>query len=198
MGRAPEPTGDMSRMVENINLQRALLRRLGSMHDVDLYDKLKVSAIERQGAVGSAIAPGDWPLVHLSDGRTLRARLLVSNSLLCMRFQGAQIQRLKLGWRRWVQLSCSFVCTNPLLRMGLRHACSGGHLIPRPSTFRATVSPKYNRVSTLPSDRTNRVPSCLPYCILARLVDEATARGCAPGGRPRSLHTNGQRRVQIT
>lgn len=63
----------MSRMTENLNLQRALLRRLTDSPTVKLIDKVKVQTIQREEREG-----GGWPLVHLSDGRVLRARLLAS------------------------------------------------------------------------------------------------------------------------
>lgn len=62
----------MARLTENLNLQRALLLRLGKMTDqVSLLDKTKVESIAREGA-------DSWPVVHLSDGSAVRARLLVS------------------------------------------------------------------------------------------------------------------------
>ena len=63
----------MARLTENLNIQRALLRHLDSASSVELVDKVKVQSIEREEREG-----GGWPLVHLSDGRVLRARLLVS------------------------------------------------------------------------------------------------------------------------
>ncbi|KAI0731047.1 ubiquinone biosynthesis hydrox [Earliella scabrosa] len=62
----------MARLTENLNLQRALLRHLGSTSSIELIEKVKVQSIERETREG-----GGWPLVHLSDGRVLRARLLV-------------------------------------------------------------------------------------------------------------------------
>ncbi|KZT25240.1 ubiquinone biosynthesis hydrox [Neolentinus lepideus HHB14362 ss-1] len=59
----------MARLTENLNLQRALLRYLSSLPEVRLFDNTKVSNIAREG--------GGSPLVNLSTGRVLRARLLV-------------------------------------------------------------------------------------------------------------------------
>jgi len=76
----PEPSADpgdmrqMARLTENLNLQRGLLRHLSTVPEVQLFDKVKVSSIQREEREGG----GGWPMVHLSDGRTLRARLLVS------------------------------------------------------------------------------------------------------------------------
>lgn len=59
-------------MTENLNLQRALLHKLSTTSTVELADKVKVQSITQD------TENGGWPLVHLSDGRTVRARLLVS------------------------------------------------------------------------------------------------------------------------
>jgi ubiquinone biosynthesis monooxygenase Coq6 len=67
----PEDDG-MARLTENLNIQRGLLRSLSAMPAVELADNVKVSSIQREEREG-----GGWPLVHLSNGRTLRARLLV-------------------------------------------------------------------------------------------------------------------------
>ncbi len=69
-----ESLPQMARLTENLNLQRALLRHLDSTSAVELFDKVKVQSIQREEREG-----GGWPLVHLSDGRVLRARLLVSS-----------------------------------------------------------------------------------------------------------------------
>ncbi|OSX60240.1 hypothetical protein POSPLADRAFT_1148165 [Postia placenta MAD-698-R-SB12] len=63
---------EMARLTENLNLQRALLRYLDTTPSIKLLDKVKVNSIEKEQEEG-----GGWPLVHLSDGRVLRARLLV-------------------------------------------------------------------------------------------------------------------------
>ena len=62
----------MSRMTENLNLQRGLLKHLSRIPEVQLLDNVRVTAIEKEtGASG-------WPLVRLSNGQTFRTRLLVS------------------------------------------------------------------------------------------------------------------------
>jgi ubiquinone biosynthesis monooxygenase Coq6 len=67
--------GSMSTMVENLNLQRAALRRIeelkGKGARVELVEGKKVSAIEE--------GEGGWPIVKLEgeEARSLRARLLV-------------------------------------------------------------------------------------------------------------------------
>lgn len=59
-------------MTENLNLQRALLQSLGNLGGVDILDNTKVSRIEKEAD------DGGWPIVHTSDGRKIRTRLLVS------------------------------------------------------------------------------------------------------------------------
>ncbi len=56
-------------MTENLNLQRALLRRLDELSGVSILDKVKVDSIQRDGT--------GWPVLRLSSGREVRARLLV-------------------------------------------------------------------------------------------------------------------------
>lgn len=63
----------MARLTENLNLQRGLLRHLSTIPEVQLLDKVRVESIQREDKGGNS-----WPLVHLSDGRILRTRLLVS------------------------------------------------------------------------------------------------------------------------
>lgn len=60
-------------MTENLNLQRGLLRRLSDFPSVKLLDNVKVDGIKAEEADN-----GGWPTLKLSDGKTLRARLLVS------------------------------------------------------------------------------------------------------------------------
>lgn len=65
----------MARLTENLNLQRALLQHLDSIGGgLELLQKVKVESIQREDREGGH----GWPLVHLSNGNTLRARLLVS------------------------------------------------------------------------------------------------------------------------
>ncbi|KAF7317987.1 Ubiquinone biosynthesis monooxygenase COQ6, mitochondrial [Mycena kentingensis (nom. inval.)] len=64
------PGQGMARMTENLNLQRGLLRHLGTVPEVHLLDKTKVQSIARGENAG-------WPLVQLDNGRVLRSRLLV-------------------------------------------------------------------------------------------------------------------------
>ncbi|KAG9019215.1 putative ubiquinone biosynthesis monooxygenase [Tulasnella sp. 427] len=67
-GRIPQ----IAHMTENLNLQRGLLSRLNDFSSVKLLDNVKVDGIQADSA-----DKGGWPTLKLSDGRTLRARLLV-------------------------------------------------------------------------------------------------------------------------
>ncbi|EPT03785.1 hypothetical protein FOMPIDRAFT_1142104 [Fomitopsis schrenkii] len=67
----PAPS-ELSTLVENLNLQRALLRHISGMASVSIVDKTRVQSIQKEEREGNG-----WPLVQLSDGRVLRARLLI-------------------------------------------------------------------------------------------------------------------------
>ncbi|KII85885.1 hypothetical protein PLICRDRAFT_94062 [Plicaturopsis crispa FD-325 SS-3] len=71
LGSSSEPT-QMARLTENLNLQRGLLKHLSGISEVEVLDNVKVSSIRREEHEG-----GGWPMVHLSNGKILRARLLV-------------------------------------------------------------------------------------------------------------------------
>jgi ubiquinone biosynthesis monooxygenase Coq6 len=63
---------EIARLTENLNLQRALLRRLQHLHEsVRLVENTKVVGID------AGELSGGWPIVTLSSGEALRARLLV-------------------------------------------------------------------------------------------------------------------------
>jgi len=62
----------MSRMTENFNLQRALLRHLDETPEVQILQRTKVTSIEQDSD-----DRGSWPLVRLDNGKVIRARLLV-------------------------------------------------------------------------------------------------------------------------
>lgn len=84
---------EMARMTENINLQRALLKRLDECPEVRIMDKTKVDSIEQENAAGG------WPVVRVSDGSALRARLLVRVLLLNCRVLGNNHHHFYPGWR---------------------------------------------------------------------------------------------------
>lgn len=71
LGLQVEHSG-MSRLTENFNLQRALLRHLDSILEVNLLQQTKVVSI-----TNDLEERGGWPLVHLDNSKTIRARLLV-------------------------------------------------------------------------------------------------------------------------
>lgn len=64
----------MSRFVENIHLQKALLTNLKEQNNVEIIDKTRVQEIVQ----GNLKSQGGWPVVKLDNGRSIRARLLVS------------------------------------------------------------------------------------------------------------------------
>ena len=65
-------SNQMARLTETLNLQRGLLKRLREQPNVTLLDNTKVMNIFHDDIPG-----GGWPMVQLSDGVALRARLLV-------------------------------------------------------------------------------------------------------------------------
>ncbi|KAI0260110.1 hypothetical protein BC834DRAFT_902413 [Gloeopeniophorella convolvens] len=69
---SPTQQGQMSRLTENLNLQRGLLRHLDGRSNVTLLDNTKVENI-----LSDDIPGGGWPMLQLSNGHVLRARLLV-------------------------------------------------------------------------------------------------------------------------
>ena len=70
----------LTSMAENLNLQRALMRNLDKIGGVELLDNTKVSSIQKDSENGG------WPIVHMSNGSALRARLLVSGIIFCVLF----------------------------------------------------------------------------------------------------------------
>ncbi|TFK29762.1 COQ6 monooxygenase [Coprinopsis marcescibilis] len=66
------PENGMSRLTENFNIQRGLLRHLEKLPQVQLIQRTKVQSISQ----GPSDEQG-WPIVHLDNGTTLRSRLLV-------------------------------------------------------------------------------------------------------------------------
>lgn len=76
---ATESPVEMARLTENINLQRGLLRQVDksvSAGTITLLDKTKVSSIASDIESDAPSSDG-WPILHLSDSQTIRARLLV-------------------------------------------------------------------------------------------------------------------------
>jgi ubiquinone biosynthesis monooxygenase Coq6 len=67
-------SNQMARLTETLNLQRGLLRHLRDQPNVTLLDNTSVDNILQDDTPG-----GGWPMVQLSNGTALRARLLVRN-----------------------------------------------------------------------------------------------------------------------
>lgn len=59
----------MARFVENIHLQKALLKNLHHHPNIQLYGSAKVASIEADHA--------NWPIVKMEDGKSFRTRLLI-------------------------------------------------------------------------------------------------------------------------
>jgi len=110
-------------MTENLNIQRALLRHLDQYPGVELMDKTKVEAIE-----ADTPEAGEWPVVTVSNGRTLRARLLVREMVrhslfilkLCFRSERMVITRLSKNTLalihmdgRTTRMPSSLLCSMP-------------------------------------------------------------------------------------
>ena len=70
------PNKTIAYMSENLNLTSGLMKRLDELGGVDMFDKAKVEKIEL-GEETEEVDLRDWPIVHLSGGQTLAARLLV-------------------------------------------------------------------------------------------------------------------------
>uniref|UniRef100_A0A0L0NNG7 Ubiquinone biosynthesis monooxygenase COQ6, mitochondrial n=1 Tax=Tolypocladium ophioglossoides (strain CBS 100239) TaxID=1163406 RepID=A0A0L0NNG7_TOLOC len=70
------PGRTIAYMAENLNLTSGLLKRLNELGSVDIFDNLKVEKIEL-GEETDALDLREWPVVHLSGGKSLAARLLV-------------------------------------------------------------------------------------------------------------------------
>ncbi len=147
-------------MTENLNLQRALLHRLSSTPTVELVGNVKVQSIAQESENGG------WPLVHLSDGRTIRARLLVRRSLLNICLSPLTLYS---GRCRWLQFACTFLCWDQVLRLGVQYPRSRRNTLPFPSGRLGTT--KHNSLSTFPPHRSHRVPSTLRNGFLNGLVN---------------------------
>ncbi|KAH9902138.1 hypothetical protein F4778DRAFT_110257 [Xylariomycetidae sp. FL2044] len=63
-------------MTENLNLTSGLLRRLNELGDTTVFDQVKVENISL-GEETEDLDLREWPIVHLSGGKQLAARLLV-------------------------------------------------------------------------------------------------------------------------
>lgn len=70
------PGRTIAYMTENLNLTSGLVRRLRELGGVDVFDGAKVGGIEL-GEETDDMDLREWPIVHLSSGKSLAARLLV-------------------------------------------------------------------------------------------------------------------------
>jgi ubiquinone biosynthesis monooxygenase Coq6 len=75
-GTAPAAGPTIAYMNENLNLTSGLLKRLEELGGVSVFDSAKVERIA-YGEETEDMDLREWPVVHLSGGRQLSARLLV-------------------------------------------------------------------------------------------------------------------------
>lgn len=75
-GAAAQQAGTIAYMTENLNLTSGLLRTLDSVGGADVFDGAKVENITL-GEDTEEMDLSQWPIVHLSGGKQLAARLLV-------------------------------------------------------------------------------------------------------------------------
>ncbi|GAO19852.1 hypothetical protein UVI_02049020 [Ustilaginoidea virens] len=73
------PSKTIAYMTENLNLTSGLLSRIAQLGGVDIFDKSRVENIHlgEESEEGDGLDLRDWPVVRLSNGRSLAARLLV-------------------------------------------------------------------------------------------------------------------------
>lgn len=70
------PSKTIAYMAENLNLTSGLLSRVRELGGVSVFDNSKVEKIDL-GEETEDVDLRDWPIVHLSSGHSLAARLLV-------------------------------------------------------------------------------------------------------------------------
>jgi ubiquinone biosynthesis monooxygenase Coq6 len=74
--RQPSQPTTIAYMIENVNITATLLSRLSELGGVDIHSSTKVNSIEL-GTDTEKLNLSSWPIVHLSNGKTVAARLLV-------------------------------------------------------------------------------------------------------------------------
>ena len=74
--RNPAQPTTIAYMIENVNTVTALLSRLEQLGGVDFYTSTKVNSIDL-GTDTEKMDFSSWPMLTLSNGKTLAARLLV-------------------------------------------------------------------------------------------------------------------------
>lgn len=72
----PDPNGTIAYMIENSNLTRALLKRLNELQHVSILSPARVESI-RLGEDLPDFDMQSWPVITLSTGQRIAARLLV-------------------------------------------------------------------------------------------------------------------------
>ncbi|KAK4248155.1 hypothetical protein C7999DRAFT_31349 [Corynascus novoguineensis] len=75
-GSAPTTGTTIAYMNENLNLTSGLLKRIDELGGVSVFDKARVESIA-YGEETEELDLREWPVVHLSGGKQLAARLLV-------------------------------------------------------------------------------------------------------------------------
>ena len=157
----------MSRMTENLNLQRGLLKYLAQIPEVQLLDNVRVTDIEKEDGGNG------WSLVRLSNGRTFRTRLLVG---LVISDDPRLGSNLVLGWRRWAEFSCSCIRGNHNPWVGLQYPRCRCYTLT--CSARTVPTSEYHRISTLPAHWADRLPSPLSNRIIDSLVNHASFGCC--------------------
>jgi hypothetical protein len=153
----------MARLTENLNLQRGLLRHLDSISSINLHDNVKVTSISREEK------DGGWPLVHLSDGRILRARLLVD---YLRRLFNRLLTRVLSGWCRWIQFSRPLICRDKLVRLVLQCTSHRSHTLS--SSPRRIRAGQYHCIPAFLTHRSHCLPAPFSDSLVIGLVDQAT------------------------
>jgi ubiquinone biosynthesis monooxygenase Coq6 len=74
--RKPTQPNTIAYMIENVNTTTTLLSRLSELGGVDMFSPTKVESIEL-GQDSAQLDLSSWPILRLSNGKTLAARLLV-------------------------------------------------------------------------------------------------------------------------
>lgn len=74
--RKPSQPTTIAYMIENVNITSALLTRLEELGGVDIFSSTKLDSIEL-GTDTEQLDLSSWPILRLSNGKTLAARLLV-------------------------------------------------------------------------------------------------------------------------
>ncbi|KAB2577771.1 Ubiquinone biosynthesis monooxygenase COQ6 [Lasiodiplodia theobromae] len=77
VSRQPDQPTTIAYMIENANLTTGLLKRLTELGGVTTFSPTRVESIQLGTDSPDGLDLSSWPVVTLSDGRTLAARLLV-------------------------------------------------------------------------------------------------------------------------